>query len=175
MHFCKPYCYSCTRIQYLLGIIFGYFLGSCENHCFLSQTGEATFWATFVKTWTTFYFNIWSHWLFISFVKRELFISWKRTVSKKREKVKMRSKSVSQLQFDQIGRFLKDHGYKFSLKISPNIWWLFGAILNNWIFQFQTSVDSFWATIGKHGLLLMSTSGHTGRLEQMLLPDCFLF
>ena len=28
----------------------------------LSQTGVATFWATFGKTWATFYSNIWSHW-----------------------------------------------------------------------------------------------------------------
>ena len=34
---------------------------SCENHRFLSQTSEATFGATFVKAWGTFYFNIWSH------------------------------------------------------------------------------------------------------------------
>ena len=37
------------------------FLGICEKHCFFSQTGQATFWATFGKTWATFYFNIWSH------------------------------------------------------------------------------------------------------------------
>ena len=39
------------------------FLGSCENQPFYSQTGVATFWVTFGKTWATFYFNIWSHWL----------------------------------------------------------------------------------------------------------------
>ena len=39
----------------------------------------------------------------------------------------------------------------------------FGAILKNVIFQFRTSVDSFWATIGKLGLLLISASGHTGQ------------
>ena len=39
------------------------FLGKCENYRFLSQTGEATFWATFGKTWATFYFNIWSHYV----------------------------------------------------------------------------------------------------------------
>ena len=43
--------------------MFGDYLGSCENHCFLSQTGEATFWTTFRKTWASFYFTIWSHWL----------------------------------------------------------------------------------------------------------------
>ena len=37
--------------------MFGYLLVSCENHRFLSQTGEATL----TKTWATFYFNIWSH------------------------------------------------------------------------------------------------------------------
>ena len=37
------------------------FLGRCENLCFISQTGEATFWAPFATTWATFYFNIWSH------------------------------------------------------------------------------------------------------------------
>ena len=30
------------------------FLGSFEKHCFSSETGEATFWATFGKTWATF-------------------------------------------------------------------------------------------------------------------------
>ena len=40
----------------------GDFLGSCENHCFLSHTGEANFGETFGKTWATFNFNIWSHW-----------------------------------------------------------------------------------------------------------------
>ena len=41
--------------------LFSDFMGSLKKHCFLSQTGEATFWTTFVKTWATFYFNIWSH------------------------------------------------------------------------------------------------------------------
>ena len=39
----------------------GDFLGSCENHRFLNQTGEATFWETFGKAWATFYSNVWSH------------------------------------------------------------------------------------------------------------------
>ena len=26
------------------------------------KTAVATFWATFVKIWATFYFGIWSHW-----------------------------------------------------------------------------------------------------------------
>ena len=42
--------------------MFGDFLASCENHCFLRQTDLATFWATFGKTWATFNFNILSHW-----------------------------------------------------------------------------------------------------------------
>ena len=37
--------------------MFGYFLLSCENHHFLSQTGEATFWATFVKNLGYFLFQ----------------------------------------------------------------------------------------------------------------------
>ena len=41
--------------------MFGDFLVSCENHHLLSKIGKATFWATFGKTWATFYFNIWSH------------------------------------------------------------------------------------------------------------------
>ena len=41
---------------------FGDFLGSCDDNCYLNQTGQATFWATFGKTWAIFYFNIWSHW-----------------------------------------------------------------------------------------------------------------
>ena len=40
--------------------MFGNILGRCENHRFLSQTGEVTFWATFKTTWVTFYSNIWS-------------------------------------------------------------------------------------------------------------------
>ena len=38
--------------------MFGDILGSCENHRFLSRTGEATFWAFFGKTWATFSFKI---------------------------------------------------------------------------------------------------------------------
>ena len=37
----------------------------------------------------------------------------------------------------------------------------FGAISKNVIFQFKTSVDSFWATIGKIWLLSILTSGNT--------------
>ena len=47
------------------------FLGKCENYRFLSQTGEATFWATFGKTWATFYFNIWSHYVCMRQRQRE--------------------------------------------------------------------------------------------------------
>ena len=61
---------SATRFWHFLATNFitdvakmsGDFLGSGEKHCFLSQTGEATFWATFGKTWATFFFNIWSRW-----------------------------------------------------------------------------------------------------------------
>ena len=38
--------------------MFSGFLSSFEKHCFLSQTGEATFWTNFGKTWATFYFKI---------------------------------------------------------------------------------------------------------------------
>ena len=41
--------------------MFGDFLGSFENHCFLSPTGEPTFGASFWKNLGYFYFNIWSH------------------------------------------------------------------------------------------------------------------
>ena len=37
--------------------MFGGSLGSHEMHCFLSQTGSATCWVTFGKTWATFYFQ----------------------------------------------------------------------------------------------------------------------
>ena len=37
-----------------VALIFGDILGSCEKHCSLSQTGQATFWSTFGKTWATF-------------------------------------------------------------------------------------------------------------------------
>ena len=43
-----------------LAQMFGDFWGTCENHCIISQTGDATFWATFGKTWATFYYKIWS-------------------------------------------------------------------------------------------------------------------
>ena len=32
------------------------------KHHSLAKTAVVPFWATFVKTWATFYFNIWSHW-----------------------------------------------------------------------------------------------------------------
>ena len=51
-----------NKFYYKADQMFDDFLDSCENNRFLSQTGDATFWATFVKTWATFYFNIWSHW-----------------------------------------------------------------------------------------------------------------
>ena len=41
--------------------MFGIFLGSCENHCFLSKTGEATFGATFGKTWASFISTLSGH------------------------------------------------------------------------------------------------------------------
>ena len=41
--------------------MFSGFLGSCENHRFLTRTGEAILLATFGKTWATFNCNIWSH------------------------------------------------------------------------------------------------------------------
>ena len=41
--------------------MFGDFWGSFENHCFLSQTGESTFWAIFGKTWATLISNIRPH------------------------------------------------------------------------------------------------------------------
>ena len=34
--------------------MFGYSLGSCGNHFFLSQNDKATFWAHFGRTWETF-------------------------------------------------------------------------------------------------------------------------
>ena len=34
--------------------MFGDFLGSCENECFLSQTGQTTIRSTFGKTWASF-------------------------------------------------------------------------------------------------------------------------
>ena len=53
---------SLEQILLKVAEMFGDFWGSCESLNFLSWTGEATFWATFGKTWVTFYFNIWSHW-----------------------------------------------------------------------------------------------------------------
>ena len=43
--------------------MFGDFLGNLENHNILSQTaGWLNCWATVENMWTTFYYNIWSHW-----------------------------------------------------------------------------------------------------------------
>ena len=50
-----------NKFYYKADQMFDDFLDSCENNRFLSQTGDSTFWATFGKTWATFYFNIWSH------------------------------------------------------------------------------------------------------------------
>ena len=33
---------------------------------FLSKNYYGSFWATFGKTWATFYFNFWSHWFQVS-------------------------------------------------------------------------------------------------------------
>ena len=61
-----PLYWTATLLAFLLLLsgakMFGYFLSSCENHRFLSQSGEDTFWATLGKTWASFHFSIWSHW-----------------------------------------------------------------------------------------------------------------
>ena len=52
----------------------------------------------------------------------------------------------------------------------------FRAIMKNGTFQFKISVDSFWANIGKIGLLLISTPGHTGwGLVLVVWPDLAKF
>ena len=65
-------------------------------------------------------------------------------------------------QFDQIGLFLKDRGFKFYYKSSPNIWLLFGLVLNlapdNWNLLWLVK-DNFRKLFG---LLFNPTSGHTG-------------
>ena len=38
----------------------------------------------------------------------------------------------------------------------------FVAILKNVTFQVKTDVTTFWATLGKFGMLFTSISGHTG-------------
>ena len=42
--------------------MFGDFEGNCEKHFFFKSNWLGYFWATFGKTWATFYFNIRSHW-----------------------------------------------------------------------------------------------------------------
>ena len=37
----------------------------------------------------------------------------------------------------------------------------FWGYFDKWNFSYTTSVDSFWATVGKIGLILIPTSGHT--------------
>ena len=73
---------------------------------------------------------------------------------------------VSQNQCDQIGRFLKDLDYKFSIKKLPK----YLTTFEKWTFLFKTLVDSFWAITGKIGLLLTSTSSHTGQNEPIQQP-----
>ena len=41
--------------------IYYYFLGISEIHDSLVKYSTVPFWATFGKTWDTFYFSIWSH------------------------------------------------------------------------------------------------------------------
>ena len=43
--------------------LFGDFLGKFETITFYLKTAVSTFWGNFVKIWSTFYSNIWSHWL----------------------------------------------------------------------------------------------------------------
>ena len=50
----------------------------------------------------------------------------------------------------------------------------FGSILNHGTFQFKTSVDCFWATVGKIRLLRISTSGNTGSDKSFYEFDFFL-
>ena len=39
----------------------------------------ATFWATFSKTWATFYSNIWSHWILLKNDHKFIFLAKKNT------------------------------------------------------------------------------------------------
>ena len=49
---------------------------------------------------------------------------------------------------DQIGRFFKVIGGKFSYISSPNTWWILGFLLNS-IVEPKTTVATFWATFRK--------------------------
>ena len=64
-------------------------------------------------------------------------------------------------QYDQIGLFLEVFGNKFSNKSSPNVWWLFWAILKNVI----CLVNLLWLLFGqlfqKFGQLFSPKSGYT--------------
>ena len=63
--------------------------------------------------------------------------------------MKLLTTDDDQNQCDQIGRFLKFPGGKFSFKNSPNTWLILG-ILQNTIFELKTTVVTFWATFGKN-------------------------
>ena len=52
------------------------------------------------------------------------------------------------LQCDQIGRFLKVLGNKFSFKSSPKVFCDFWALLKNITFLVKSSMVNFWATFG---------------------------
>ena len=56
---------------------------------------------------------------------------------------------------DQIGRFLKILGDKFSFKSSPDIWWHFGP------FIVKSAVAVFWATFGENWVTFSLLSGRT--------------
>ena len=48
----------------------------------------------------------------------------------------------------KLGDFLEVLGNKFSIKSSPNVWWLLGNLENNH-FLSRTAVEIFWATFEK--------------------------
>ena len=66
-------------------------------------------------------------------------------------------------QCDQIGRILKVLVDMLEL---PKCMLTFWAILKKIVQKKEVSVDNFWVTLWKFGLLFISTSGHTGHCSQ---------
>ena len=70
------------------------------------------------------------------------------------------NKSRQAASVTRFGDFLNLFGDKFSYKSWLNIWWFFGLFWKNITFEVKTAAITFWTTLEKIGLFIL-TSGHT--------------
>ena len=72
----------------------------------------------------------------------------------------------SRVSVSRLGDFLKDIGYKFSLKSSRNIGWLLGRFLKMGLFNLKLQWILFGQLLEKWGYFFILTSGHTDCRDQ---------